>query len=55
MKSYSVETGGGIIQDFSIAFKEQQTSFLLERWEYANSLFLLVGDWMALLSVETFS
>jgi hypothetical protein len=36
MKSYSVETGDGIIQDFSISFKEQQTSFVLERWEYDN-------------------
>ncbi|TVT42736.1 hypothetical protein FNT36_01180 [Hymenobacter setariae] len=36
MKSYSVETGDGIIQDFSISFKEQKTSFVLERWEYNN-------------------
>ncbi len=36
MKSYSVETGDGIIQDLAISFKERKTSFVVERWENDN-------------------
>ena len=36
MKSYSVETGDSIIQDLTVSFKEERTSFVLERWEYDN-------------------
>lgn len=36
MKSYSVETGDGIMQDFLVSFKEKKTSFVLERWEGDN-------------------